>query len=105
VGFIEMLLKPRDQLTGEKSTYIVQEQLSSGRFAITYLVRDSTGKGLVIKGLNSDLLNSLSDTESNALRSQFKDESIKLARCKHPNIVRLIDTGFSHSSNWIALEY
>lgn len=46
----------------------------------------------MIKTLNPNLLNQLSNEDRDRLKSGFADESRKLAICKHPNIVQVIDT-------------
>lgn len=49
-------------------------------------------KNVVIKTLNPDVLNQLTLKDRNYLESGFADEASKLARCEHPNIVRVIET-------------
>ncbi|MBN3889817.1 MAG: serine/threonine protein kinase [Nostoc sp. JL31] len=75
-----------------RDRYEIKQQLGQGNFAITYLAEDRDGKNVVIKTLDSNLLNQLSNEDRDRLKSGFADESRKLAICKHPNIVQVIDT-------------
>ncbi|PAX51908.1 serine/threonine protein kinase [Brunnivagina elsteri] len=81
-------------VSGQKlhnNKYEIKQELGRGRVAITYLAVDSNNTKVVIKTLNPDILNQLSDRDRNYLESGFADESRKLALCKHPNIVRVIE--------------
>jgi len=51
-----------DRLQGGK--YTIEKELGRGRFGITYLVKNQNGDRFVIKTLNDDLLNFLSQMES-----------------------------------------
>ncbi|MBE9001952.1 serine/threonine protein kinase [Nostoc sp. LEGE 12447] len=75
-----------------RERYEIKQQLGQGNFAITYLAEDRDAKKVVIKTLDSNLLNQLSNEDRDRLKSGFADESRKLAICKHPNIVQVIDT-------------
>ncbi|BDI16185.1 hypothetical protein ANSO36C_19870 [Nostoc cf. commune SO-36] len=75
-----------------RDRYEIKQQLGQGNFAITYLAEHRDGKNVVIKTLDSNLLNQLSNEDRDRLNSGFADESRKLAICKHPNIVQVIDT-------------
>ncbi|MEH2233979.1 MAG: serine/threonine-protein kinase [Nostoc sp.] len=75
-----------------RDRYEIKQQLGQGNFAITYLAEDRNAKKVVIKTLDSNLLNQLSNVDRDRLKSGFADESRKLAICKHPNIVQVIDT-------------
>ncbi|MFN6535911.1 MAG: serine/threonine protein kinase [Nostoc sp. EkiNYC01] len=86
-----MIWAPGQQLHGNK--YEIKQQLGQGRFAITYLAQNlRDGKNVVIKTLDANLLNQLSNEERDRLKSGFADESRKLTICKHPNIVDVFDT-------------
>ena len=87
--------------------YTIESFLGQGRFAQTWLAKDSDGKRWVIKILDEDLLNSLSGAERDRLKTLFSQEAIVLARCdnKSPYIVR-IDTPFVHNDiPCLPLEY
>ncbi|MEH2035250.1 serine/threonine protein kinase [Nostoc sp.] len=75
-----------------RDRYEIKQDLRQENFAITYLAEDRDGKNVVIKTLDSNLLNPLSNEDRDRLKSGFADESRKLAICKHPNIVQVIDT-------------
>ncbi len=75
-----------------RDRYEIKQQLGQGNFAITYLAEDRDGKNVLIKTLDSNLLNQLNNEDRDRLKSGFADESRKLAICKHPNIVQVIDT-------------
>jgi eukaryotic-like serine/threonine-protein kinase len=75
-----------------RNRYEIKQQLGQGNFAITYLAEDRDGKNVLIKTLDSNLLNQLGNEDRDRLKSGFADESRKLAICKHPNIVQVIDT-------------
>ncbi|MEH1976519.1 MAG: serine/threonine-protein kinase [Nostoc sp.] len=75
-----------------RDRYEIKQQLGQGNFAITYLAEDRDAKKVVIKTLDSNLLNQLSNEDRDRLKSGFADESRKLTICKHPNIVQVIDT-------------
>ncbi|MEH2305854.1 serine/threonine protein kinase [Nostoc sp.] len=75
-----------------RDRYEIKQQLGQGNFAITYLAEDRDRKEVVIKTLDSNLLNQLSNEDRDRLKSGFADESRKLAICKHPNIVNVFET-------------
>ncbi|MEH1948765.1 MAG: serine/threonine-protein kinase [Nostoc sp.] len=75
-----------------RDRYEIKQQLGQGNFAITYLAEDRDRKNVVIKTLDSNLLNQLSNEDRDRLKSGFADESRKLAICKHPNIVNVFET-------------
>ncbi|QKQ74719.1 serine/threonine-protein kinase [Nostoc sp. TCL240-02] len=88
-----------------RDRYEIKQQLGQGNFAITYLAKDRDVKDVVIKTLNSNLLNQLSNEDRDRLKSGFADESRKLAICKHPNIVQVIDTFESGDLKCMVMEY
>jgi eukaryotic-like serine/threonine-protein kinase len=99
-----MAWQPGDKLN--KNKYAIEQELGQGRFGITYLARDRQGKPLVIKTLKDDVLTpQISDEERNHLESKFLNEAMKLAKCDHPHIVKVIET-FKEGKIWcIAMEY
>ncbi|MEH2213889.1 serine/threonine protein kinase [Nostoc sp.] len=88
-----------------RDRYEIKQQLGQGNFAITYLAEDRDGKNVVIKTLDSNLLNQLSNEDRDRLKSGFADESRKLAICKHPNIVQVIDTFEEGDLKCMVMEY
>lgn len=85
--------------------YTIEEDLGRGRFSITYLAKDESGNYLVIKTLDEDLLNKLPPKDRNSLESKFYDEALKLERCKHPHVVRVLKTFKQRQLFCIAMEY
>ncbi|MEM7553238.1 MAG: serine/threonine-protein kinase [Cyanobacteria bacterium P01_A01_bin.84] len=94
---------PQQQLHNSK--YEIKQELGRGRVAITYLAEDNNGQKVVIKTLNPDILNQLTDSDRNYLESGFADESRKLSLCKHPNIVRVIENFKHQQLNFMVMEY
>ncbi|MDZ8134032.1 MAG: serine/threonine-protein kinase [Nostoc sp. DedQUE04] len=88
-----------------RDRYEIKQQLGQGNFAITYLAEDRDGKNVLIKTLDSNLLNQLSNEDRDRLKSGFADESRKLAICKHPNIVQVIDTFEEGDLKCMVMEY
>jgi serine/threonine-protein kinase len=91
--------------TLQDGRYTIERELGGGRFAVTYLAKDEDGNLLVIKTLDEDLLNQLSANDRNSLESKFYDEALKLERCKHPHIVRVLRTFKEGLVFCIAMEY
>jgi eukaryotic-like serine/threonine-protein kinase len=74
-----------DQLQGGK--YTIEKDLGRGRFGTTYLVKKKNDDRVVIKTLNDQLLQSLSQPERDRLETIFLREAMKLAQCRHQHIV------------------
>lgn len=71
----------------DNNNYLVEKELGTGGFGITYLVKEqSTDRLLAIKTLNL-LAQARSDFQQ--LQIKFINEAITLANCRHPNIVRV----------------
>ncbi|MCF2149886.1 serine/threonine protein kinase [Desmonostoc muscorum LEGE 12446] len=89
------------QLQGGK--YTLESVLGRGRFGITYLAKDEKGDRIVVKTLDDQLLN---QPDFKRLQERFVQEAFKLAKCKHPHIVRLLEDPFQEDDLWcIAMEY
>jgi eukaryotic-like serine/threonine-protein kinase len=88
-----------------RDRYEIKQDLRQENFAITYLADDRDDKEVVIKTLDSNLLNQLSKEDRDRLKSGFADESRKLAICKHPNIVQVIDTFEEGDLKCMVMEY
>lgn len=90
------------QLNDEK--YIVEQLLGSGGFGVTYKVKQSrSNKPFAIKTLNYQCQQQ-SDFEQ--LQQKFINESIALASCRHPNIVRVYPQMFQERGLWcMVMEY
>jgi len=85
--------------------YTVERELGRGRFGITYLVRKQDGARRVIKALNDDLLQSLNQSDRKRLEELFHGEAVTLAKCVHPNIVKVKEP-FKEGQQWcFAMDY
>lgn len=91
------------QLQGGK--YTVERELGRGRFGVTYLASDRKGNRLVIKTINENLLNQLTQPEIDRLQEKFWQEAVKLAQCKHPHIVRVKESFKEGQRVCIVMEY
>ncbi|WP_445637782.1 serine/threonine-protein kinase [Nostoc sp. DSM 114161] len=92
-----------DRLQGGK--YTIERELGRGRFGITYLVSNRNGDRFVIKTLNDDLLNSLSQLERERLKTMFLREALKLQKCKHKYIVEVLDSFEEANCLCLVMEY
>ncbi|WP_414752238.1 serine/threonine protein kinase [Anabaena sp. CCY 9910] len=97
-----MIWNPGDKLN--RNQYEIIQELGRGRFAITYLAQKD-GQEVVIKTLNPDELNQLSNEDRDHLESGFSNESLKLQKCQHPNIVRVIETFMQGGLLCMVMEY
>ena len=94
--------------TLQSGKYLIEKELRPGGFGITYLAtKTSDREKVVIKTLKPEILNSLSYSpeQKEKYRQGFKDEAIRLAVCRHPNIVE-VETVFDENSLLcIVMEY
>ncbi|KAB8321279.1 serine/threonine protein kinase [Tolypothrix campylonemoides VB511288] len=82
--------------------YIIHRILAQGGFGITYLARNDRGEQVVIKTLN-EIVQSRPDFAK--LQEDFVREALRLAKCNHPQIVR-VDDVFQAGQLWcMAMEY
>lgn len=84
--------------------YTIEKELGNGRF-LTYLARHKDGSLVVIKILNDRVLQSLSPTEQQRLRETFKQESVKLAKCRNPHVVKVGYPFIEGNRECIVMEY
>ncbi len=88
------------QLQGNK--YTIERILGHGRFGITYLARYKNDEPVVIKTPNDQSLNR---PDFDRLQQVFVREAFKLARCRHPHIVKA-EEPFQEDGLWcIPMEY
>ena len=95
-----MAWAPGKQLQGDK--YTIKKVIGHGRFGITYLARDKNNNAVVIKTPNDEALNR---PDFDRLQQVFVQEAFKLAKCRHPHIVRA-EKPFQEDGVWcIAMEH
>lgn len=93
-----------------KGKYTIEKVLGQGRSAITYLAYDKNGNRLVIKTPSDELLRNAGAQQIEKFQERFSQEATKLARCQHPNVVRVMGVEFKetyegHTIVCIPLEY
>ncbi|HEY9596399.1 MAG TPA: serine/threonine-protein kinase [Cyanophyceae cyanobacterium] len=95
-----MVWKPGQKLQHGK--YTIEKELGQGGFGITYLVKDKQGNPLVIKTLN-DYLQRQYDFAK--FQQDFLNEALRLAKFRHPHIVR-VDEVVQEGERWcMVMEY
>lgn len=85
-----MALKSGDQFRN----YKIVRELGRGRFGITYLAKDQNNQNCVVKTLSDDLIEELrtDPKELRRLEDKIWQEGVRLAKCQHPHIVKIIDS-------------
>ncbi|EKD10333.1 serine/threonine-protein kinase [Limnospira platensis] len=86
----------------QRGKYTVRQQLGTGGFGITYRVRDLEGNQFVVKALNENLKNMVNFPK---IEQDFLNESLRLAKCYHPNIVQVYEIIQENNSWCIVMEY
>jgi hypothetical protein len=78
--------------------YLIEKPLGAGGMGQVYLALDERlGRRVALKILPPE------DADDEA-RSRFLREAKALARCEHPNVVRVFASGEDHETAWMALE-
>ncbi|MDJ0743810.1 MAG: serine/threonine-protein kinase [Xenococcaceae cyanobacterium MO_167.B27] len=87
----------------QSGKYILDQELGRGGFGITYKATNSTlNQVVVIKTLSESLQQ---EPMKAKLNCQFEDEARRLAKCSHPNIVRVSDFFIEEELPYIVMEY
>lgn len=95
-----MMWQPGQKL--QQGKYAIAKILGQGGFGITYLVKDKQGNPLVIKTLNDYLQRQYDATK---YQQDFINEALRLAKFRHPHIVR-VDEVIKEDEQWcIVMEY
>lgn len=93
-------------LTGRslhQGKYTVEQELGRGGFGITYRAKNNVlAQDVVIKTINDALRQ---DPQFLKHQSQFQDEARRLAKCFHPNIVRVTDFFIEDGLPYIVMDY
>ena len=82
--------------------YVIEKELDQGGFGITYLVKRDDGQKFVVKTLNDDMQKS---SNFSKYQQNFVNEALRLARCSHPNIVRVEELIQERNLWGIVMEY
>ncbi|MDY6938836.1 MAG: serine/threonine-protein kinase [Cyanobacteriota bacterium] len=97
-----MVWQPGKTLRGDR--YTIEAILGRGRFGITYLAWEKNGTRVAIKTPN-DEVRSLNPAKFDRLQRGFVQKAVKLAKCRHPHLVRA-EEPFREDGIWcIAMEY
>lgn len=86
----------------QSGKYTVEKVLGQGGFGITYLVKDKQGNPLAIKTLNDYLQRQY---DFGKFQQDFLNEALRLAKFRHPHIVR-VDEVIQEGEQWcMVMEY
>ena len=98
---IELLLGPPTVAGPLIGGYVILAEIGRGGMGIVYLARQaSLGRLVALKTLPSDLVN------DKVALARFQREMRLLARCDHPNIVKVLDNGVADDGRYYyAMEY
>jgi eukaryotic-like serine/threonine-protein kinase len=94
-----MIWKPKQKL---QKGFEIQEVLGAGRLSVTYLAKTATGELIVIKAPNDE---AMQRADFDRLQEVFVQEAFKLARCRHPHIVRSQEPLIENGIRFIPMEY
>jgi eukaryotic-like serine/threonine-protein kinase len=90
----------------QKGKYVVDEELGSGRFAVTYLARRQDGQKVAIKILDPSFLAILAPEEQERLKTKFLQEATKLHKCAgNPHLVQVFDPFEEDGVVFLPMEY
>lgn len=82
--------------------YIIEKELGQGGCGVTYCAREENGQLVVIKALNFKVQQR---PDFDLLQQDFLNEALRLAKCTHPHIVKIIEV-FQEGRLWcMVMEY
>lgn len=86
----------------QQGKYVIEKRLGEGGFGITYLAKDKRSNAIVIKTLNEWLQRRRDFAK---FQQDFLNEAMRLAKYRHPHIVR-VDEVFQEGELWcMVMEY
>lgn len=83
----------------KRGKYVVDMVLGQNAFYITYLAKTRNDRAVVIKTINKKIFN------SDVLESNFSNEAVLIANCKHPHIVKVEEIFIEGSLSCMVMEY
>lgn len=87
----------------QNGKYVLDTQLSKGVFGITYQgTNTESGKTVVIKTLGESLRQ---HSDFDQFKQQFLELAKRLSRCKHPNLVQVLDCFEEAGRPYLVTEY
>ncbi|OKH31173.1 hypothetical protein NIES2119_29250 [[Phormidium ambiguum] IAM M-71] len=87
----------------QNGKYILDNAIGQGGFGITYkATHNYLGQTVVIKTLNEELRR---EGYFERFQQQFVAEAQRLAKCQHPNIVRVLDFFEEEGQSFIVMDY
>jgi serine/threonine-protein kinase len=87
----------------QNGKYVLDTQLSKGVFGITYRATNTeSGQTVVIKTLGESLRQ---HSDFDQFKQQFLELAKRLSRCKHPNLVQVLDCFEEAGRPYLVMEY
>ncbi|MFB2836304.1 serine/threonine protein kinase [Floridanema evergladense] len=87
----------------QNGKYVLENAIGQGGFGITYkATHNYLGQTVVIKTLNEELRR---EGYFERFQQQFIAEAQRLAKCQHPNIVRVLDFFEEEGQSFIVMDY
>jgi len=87
----------------QNGKYVLDTQLSKGVFGITYRATNTeSGQTVVIKTIGESLRQ---HSDFDQFKQQFQELAKRLSRCKHPNLVQVLDCFEEAGRPYLVMEY